>query len=78
MNLSPCSPVCLGKPVNFKDGLVYLKKKKKKKIRQHRLVHLMGNQLMFFLSLCILSLEFDKLVDFMSFTSGHLIVLLTL
>ena len=33
---------------------------------------------MFFLSSSILSLEFDKLVDFMSFTSGHLIVLLTL
>ena len=35
-------------------------------------------QLMFFLSPCILSFEFDKLVGFMSFTSGHLIVLLTL
>ena len=40
----------------------------------------MGNQLIFFviLSSSILSIEFDKLVNFMSFTSGHLIVLLTL
>ena len=74
MNSSACNPVCLGKPVNFKDGLVYLKKKN----YQHRLVHLIGNQLMFFLSSSILSLEFGKLVDFMSFSSGHLIVLLTL
>ena len=67
MNSSACNPVYPGKPVNFKDGLVYYK------ICQHKLV-----QLMFFLSLSILSLEFDKLVGFMSFISGHLIVLLTL
>ena len=56
MNSSACSPVSLGKLVNFID-----------------LMDLMGNQLMFFvvLSSSILSLEFDKLVDFMSFASRH-------
>ena len=48
------------------DGLVLFKGMMSPSI--YRLVHLMGNQLIFFviLSSPILSIEFDKLVDFMS------------